>query len=108
LGGGTGDISIGTTAVNSWKFSGSSPYSFLAATDATSDIGASGANRPRDAFLSRDIYTGNASFMHRTSTALTGGGTGNVPTLTAGPVTGDPTKWIPIDDAGTTRYIPAW
>lgn len=29
-------------------------------------------------------------------------------TLTNAPAAGDPTKWIPIDDNGTTRYIPAW
>lgn len=54
------------------------------------------------------IYTNSASFMLRTKTSLTGGGTGNVPTLTSGPVTGNPTKWLPYDDNGTTRYIPAW
>jgi hypothetical protein len=54
------------------------------------------------------IYTNSASFLLRTKTSLTGGGTGNVPTLTAGPVTGNPTKWLPYDDNGTTRYIPAW
>lgn len=55
-----------------------------------------------------DIFTNNASFLHRTNTTITGGATGNVPTLTAGPVSGNPTKWIPIDDNGVTRYIPAW
>lgn len=54
------------------------------------------------------IYTANAAFMLRTKTSLTGGATGNVPTLTAGPVTGNPTKWLPYDDAGTTRYVPSW
>lgn len=54
------------------------------------------------------IYTNSASFMLRTKTSLTGGGTTNVPTLTAGPVNGNPTKWLPYDDNGTTRYIPAW
>lgn len=24
------------------------------------------------------------------------------------PAVGNPTKWIPFNDAGTTRYIPAW
>lgn len=55
-----------------------------------------------------DIFTNNAAALIRTNTALTGGGTGNAPTLTSGPVNGNPTKWIPIDDNGTTRYIPAW
>lgn len=43
-----------------------------------------------------------------TNTALTAGATVNVPTLTAGPVTGNPTKWIAINDNGTTRHIPTW
>ena len=29
-------------------------------------------------------------------------------TLTNAPVAGDPTKWIAINDNGTTRYLPAW
>jgi len=48
------------------------------------------------------------AFLLATSTALTGGATGNVPTLSTGPVTGNPTKWIAINDNGTTRYVPAW
>lgn len=56
----------------------------------------------------RDVFTNDASFLIRTLTTITGGSTANVPTLTTGPVTGNPTKWIPIDDNGTTRYIPAW
>ena len=43
-----------------------------------------------------------------TTSALTAGATGNAPTMTGGPVTGEPTKWIPINDNGTTRYIPTW
>ena len=49
-----------------------------------------------------------AAFILHSSVAITGGATGNVPTLTAGPVTGNPTKWLPYDDNGTTRYIPSW
>jgi hypothetical protein len=29
-------------------------------------------------------------------------------TLSNAPSLGDPSKWIAIDDGGTTRYIPAW
>ena len=29
-------------------------------------------------------------------------------TLNTAPVSGEPTKWVPIDDNGTTRYLPAW
>jgi hypothetical protein len=50
---------------------------------------------------------GGASLL-KTQAALTAGSTANVPTLSSGPVTGNPTKWIAINDAGTTRYIPTW
>lgn len=61
----------------------------------------------RDLVL-RDIYTNDASFALRSKTTITGPATGSVPTLTAGPKAGNPTKWLPYDDNGTTRYIPSW
>lgn len=54
------------------------------------------------------LTTNAAGFILKSGTTITGGGTGNVPTLTAGPVTGNPTKWLPYDDNGTTRYLPSW
>jgi hypothetical protein len=54
------------------------------------------------------VYTNSATQILGSKTTITGGSTGNVPTLSAGPVTGNPTKWLPYDDNGTTRYIPAW
>ncbi len=42
------------------------------------------------------------------SVNLTNGAAASVGTLTNAPTAGNPTKWIPIDDNGTTRYIPAW
>lgn len=54
------------------------------------------------------VYTNSATQILGTKTTITGGSTGNVPTLTSGPVTGNPTKWLPYDDNGTTRYIPSW
>lgn len=43
-----------------------------------------------------------------TSVALTNGAAAAVGTLGNAPTAGNPTKWIPISDNGTTRYIPAW
>lgn len=40
--------------------------------------------------------------------ALTNGAGAGLGTLTNAPAAGNPTKWIPINDNGTTRYIPAW
>jgi parallel beta-helix repeat protein len=44
----------------------------------------------------------------QTSAALTNGAAAATGTLTNAPIAGNPTKWIPISDNGTTRYIPAW
>lgn len=39
---------------------------------------------------------------------LTNGSGSDIATLNTAPVSGDPTKWVPIDDNGTTRYLPVW
>ena len=49
-----------------------------------------------------------SSTLHTTSVALTNGAAASTATLTNAPSVGNPTKWIPISDNGTTRYIPAW
>lgn len=50
----------------------------------------------------------NSAVMLRTYTAFTNGAGAAAGTLANAPVAGNPTKWIPINDNGTTRYIPAW
>lgn len=40
--------------------------------------------------------------------AVTDGAAVAVGTLNNAPTAGNPTKWLKIDDNGTTRYIPAW
>ena len=77
-------------------------------TDNTYDIGASGANRPRNVYVAGSITTGTAATFATTSVALTNGAGAQTATLTNGPTAGNPTKWIGINDNGTTRYIPAW
>lgn len=44
----------------------------------------------------------------RTKVALLSGAAGATGTLTNAPVAGNPTKWIPISDNGTIRWIPTW
>jgi lysophospholipase L1-like esterase len=46
--------------------------------------------------------------MIATTTSFTNGSGSATATLTNGPAAGNPTKWIPISDNGTTRYVPAW
>lgn len=58
-------------------------------------------------FSSTITAVGGATFL-TTSTALTNGAGVGLGTLTNAPAAGDPTKWIGINDNGTTRYVPAW
>jgi hypothetical protein len=39
---------------------------------------------------------------------MTNGAAAAAGTLLNAPAAGNPTKWVPVDDAGTTRYIPVW
>ena len=54
------------------------------------------------------IYINNATYLIRTKTSFTNNAAAATGTLTNAPAAGNPTKWIAIDDNGTTRYIPAW
>ncbi len=49
-----------------------------------------------------------AAAMLHAVTAMTNGAGASVGTLTNSPAAGNPTKWIPFDDAGVTRFIPSW
>lgn len=51
--------------------------------------------------------TSKAVFMTSTL-ALTNNAAAATATLTNSPTAGNPTKWIPINDNGTTRNIPCW
>lgn len=54
------------------------------------------------------LLTTGSTTLHATSVALTNGAGAGAGTITNAPAAGNPTKWIPINDNGTTRYIPAW
>jgi hypothetical protein len=54
------------------------------------------------------LTTAATTFMHSTSASLANGAAAQTGTLTNAPSAGNPTKWIAINDNGTTRYIPAW
>ncbi len=51
---------------------------------------------------------GGATPVLSTTNTVTSGAGALLGTLTNSPKTGDPTTWIPFNDAGVTRYIPAW
>lgn len=50
----------------------------------------------------------SSATMMQTNTAFTNGAASSTGTLTNAPAAGNPTKWIPINDNGTVRHIPAW
>ena len=54
------------------------------------------------------VRSPNAGELIGSSVPLTNGSGAGAGTITNAPVAGNPTKWIPINDNGTTRYIPAW
>lgn len=54
------------------------------------------------------LITGFNATLIASGTALTNGAGAQAGTLTNAPAAGNPTKWVPINDNGTTRYIPAW
>lgn len=51
---------------------------------------------------------GAAAAVLNTTTTVTSGAGSSAGTLTNAPAIGNPTKWIPFNDAGVTRYFPAW
>jgi len=58
--------------------------------------------------LVNGALTINSAIMIATNTSFTNGAASSLGTLTNAPAATNPTKWIPINDNGTTRYIPAW
>ncbi len=80
----------------------------LAGTDNAYDIGATGATRPRNVFVAGNITIGDATALIKSSVAMNDGAGAGAGTITNAPAAGNPTKWIPINDNGTTRYVPAW
>lgn len=83
--------------------------SFPALINSSADLHVKLADNSAFAQLkAQGITTNETTFMHRTSAALANGAAAATGTLTNAPAAGNPTKWIPINDNGTTRYIPAW
>ena len=58
--------------------------------------------------MSNKTHTAVSNRMFVLTGTITNGAGAAVGTLGNAPTAGNPTKWIPIDDNGTTRYIPTW
>jgi hypothetical protein len=52
--------------------------------------------------------THGSTTLLTTTANLTNGAAAAAGTLANAPAAGNPTKWVPINDNGTTRYIPCW
>lgn len=60
------------------------------------------------AVVSGSMQLGNTAPVFQSQQTLANGAGASAGTLANAPVVGNPTKWLAINDAGTTRYIPAW
>lgn len=58
--------------------------------------------------LTTGLLTLGSTTLLATNVALTNAAAAQTATMTNGPTAGNPTKWIQINDNGTTRSIPAW
>ncbi|MCC3246655.1 hypothetical protein LG047_15240 [Methylocystis sp. WRRC1] len=65
-------------------------------------------NADKSVVFASNITIGDAAALIKSSVAMNNGAAAQTGTLTNAPAAGNPTKWIPINDNGTTRYIPAW
>ncbi len=54
------------------------------------------------------LSIGTAGQLAASSIAYTNNAGAQIATITNGPTAGNPTKWIPINDNGTIRNVPAW
>jgi hypothetical protein len=50
----------------------------------------------------------NQTILLETTAVLANGAAAAIGTLLNAPAAGNPTKWVAINDNGTTRYIPTW
>jgi hypothetical protein len=97
-----GSLLIYDATVGVWKNARLTAGSNIAITNADGSITiATGAS------ITSDLKN-NTGRLIDSSVTLTNGAGAAAATMTNGPTAGNPTKWIPINDNGTTRYIPAW
>lgn len=59
-------------------------------------------------FSALKFLNNTAAVVIGSSVTLTDGVGASAGTITNAPSVGNPTKWIGIDDNGTTRYVPSW
>lgn len=98
----TNRLDYGLTSAGNWAFSGT----VLFATDNTYDIGASGANRPRDVFNGRDHILGRHLSSTGAAPAVTSCGTS--PTIAGSDLAGEVTTGTATPTACTITFNVAY
>lgn len=93
----------GTTRLSNWGGTITTDITLSGASTAGASLATFGG-----AIAASKITTSDTVFLHNTSASLANGAAAQIATMTNGPTAGNPTKWIAINDNGTTRYIPAW
>lgn len=85
-------------------------YHFTNAEHTALAAGFTGAGKlvRENAPIISDPTTAGTGLLHKTNQALTNGAAAALGTLANAPAAGNPTKWVPVDDNGTTRYAPLW
>lgn len=112
-------VVAGTSNVagQNWTFRGSLSTGSGVSGDIIFQTGATGAgattqNTATTALTikgaSQKVYTNISGQILGSNVSITDGAGASIGTLTNAPSATNPTKWLPYDDNGTIRYIPAW
>lgn len=107
------DVTINGTTTLANRFSLTDTRLTLSTTEAATSkttgslVLSGGLGISGDAYAD-SFFTNVATFFARSKITLNNGAAAQTGTLTNAPAAGNPTKWLPFDDNGTTRYVPAW
>jgi hypothetical protein len=118
----TGNVTLGASADGFYVTKPTSYFVHDTATAGNVYYGSVSSNTPVSVLVNNSVkgvfsstglavtgtLTTSSTTLHTSSVSLTNGAAAATGTLTNAPTAGNPTKWIPIVDNGTTRYIPAW
>jgi hypothetical protein len=94
------------TIIGSWSGAAAAMSGIIALHDGASPF----AVTPRADYnyTRAGMWTWNQTVLFSSSLALSNAAAANTATMTNAPISGNPTKWLTINDNGTVRYIPAW
>lgn len=99
---------VRSTTIISWSIGAASVGIGISATSGILEVNDGGTQGAWRDLKLRSLYVSATNFMLRVASAITSGAAASIGTLTNAPAAGNPTKWMPVDDNGTTRYVPMW